>query len=181
MDYLVQCSERMENAVSTFSESLKQVRTGRANPGLLEKIEVTYYGSLTPINQIASITVQEGTILVIKPYDRNSLKDIEVAINQSSLGLPTQNDGSLIRIAIPKLTEETRKTYCKEVNKRLEEARISLRNIRRDTNEAIKKDKELSDEDLKKDMLSEVDDIIKKFTKQAEDIAAKKEKEIMTL
>lgn len=181
MNHLELCEEKMQAALENYSESLRSIRTGRANPTILNQIEVDYYGSLTPINQIASISVQEGTILVIKPYDRSSLRDIETAINQSNLNLPPQNDGSLIRITIPKLTEETRKLLCKEVGQRCEEAKISLRNIRRDTNDAIKKDKEITDEDYQKELLEEVDNLIKKYSKMADDIATEKEKEIMTI
>lgn len=181
MEHLDLCEKKMISSISSFEESLRQVRTGRANPTLLNNIEVDYYGSPTPINQIASISIQEGTILVIKPYDKSILKSIEAAINQSNLQLPPQNDGTVIRLAVPKLTEETRKSYCKEVSQRCEEAKVAIRNVRRDTNDAIKKDKEISDEDFQKDLLEEVDVLTKKYTKQADDLAAAKEKEIMTI
>ena len=181
MEHLDLCAEKMQKAVERFEESLKQVRTGRANPNLLDTVEVDYYGTATPVNQIAAISVQEGTILVIKPYDRSSLKDIEAAINVSNLNLPPQNDGNVIRVAVPKLTEETRKGYCKDVRKMEEEAKVAVRNVRRDINDAIKKDKEIADEDLKKDMLADVDELTKQYTKQIETISQNKEKEIMTI
>ncbi|MBR2802222.1 MAG: ribosome recycling factor [Erysipelotrichaceae bacterium] len=181
MEHLDLCEERMMEACERFENSLTRVRTGRANPTMLNGIEVDYYGAMTPLNQIASITVQEGTILVIKPYDRTSLKGIETAINMSQLNLPPQNDGSVIRLSVPKLTEETRRNYCKDVSRMTEEAKVAIRNIRRDTNDAIKKDKEISDEDLQKSLLEDVDDLTKKYIKQVEEIGAAKEKEIMTI
>jgi len=181
MEHLELGELKMQEAIERFKSNLNTVRTGRANPTMLEGIEIDYYGSPTPINQLASISVSEGTILVIKPYDQGSLKDIEVAINASKLGLPPQNDGSVIRISVPKLTEETRKSYCKEVGKYAEECKVALRNVRRDTNEAIKKDEEINEEDYQKGLLEEVDELTKKYSKQVEEIAAAKEKEIMTL
>ena len=104
--------EKMEKSISSFEKNLVNIRTGRANPQILDAVRVDYYGTPTPINQIASISVQEGKTLVIKPYDANSLKDIERAINESSIGLPPVNDSSVIRLTTPALTEETRKGFC---------------------------------------------------------------------
>lgn len=179
-EILHNCETKMSKACEQFEKHLNSVRTGRANPMLLDRVEVNYYGAMTPVNQIASISVVEGRTLVIKPYDVNSLKDIEKAINTSDLGLPPQNDGSLIRISVPQLTEETRKGYCKEVSKFAEEAKINVRNIRRDINYSLKKDKTIP-EDTQKNLLDEVQKLTEKFNKKIDEIAAKKEKEIMTI
>ena len=118
--------------------------------------------------------------MVIKPYDAHSLKDIEKAINASSLGLPPQSDGSVIRVSVPQLTEETRKTYCKEVSKYAEEAKVSVRNIRRDANDSVKKDKTIP-EDTQKNVLEDIQKTTEAYTKKIDEIASKKEKEIMTI
>lgn len=172
--------ERMEKAIENFKTGLDKVRTGRANPTILNGIEVDYYGSPTPINQIASVSVQEGKTIVIKPYDASSLKDIERAINTSNLGLPPQNDGSLIRITVPALTEETRKGYCKEVSKMAEEAKVAIRNIRRDGNDEVKKDKTIP-EDLAKDLQDKIQKATDKFIKLVDEVGKQKEDEIMKI
>ena len=179
-EILLNCEEKMEKAVDQFEAHLTTVRTGRANPNLLDRIEVDYYGAMTPINQIASISVSEGRTLVIKPYDKGSLKDIEKAINASDIGLPPQNDGTVIRITVPQLTEETRKQYCKQVSKFAEEAKVLVRNQRRDANDALKKDKAIP-EDESKAALEESQKLTDKYIEKIDDIAAKKEKDIMTI
>lgn len=179
-EILLNAEEKMENAVSHFESHLTTVRTGRANPNLLDRIEVDYYGAMTPINQIASISVSEGRTLVIKPYDKGSLKDIEKAINASDIGLPPQNDGTVVRITVPQLTEETRKQYCKQVSKFAEEAKVLVRNQRRDANDALKKDKSIP-EDESKAALEETQKLTDKYIEKIDDIAAKKEKDIMTI
>lgn len=177
---ILNCEEKMEKAIQQFHHNLNKVRTGRANPTLLDGIEVNYYGAMTPINQIASISVNEGRTLVIKPYDSGSLKDIEKAINTSELGLPPQNDGSVVRVSVPQLTEETRRGYCKDVAKMAEEAKVSVRNIRRDANDQLKKDKTIP-EDTQKDLLDQIQKTTEKFTTKIDQIAKEKEKEIMTI
>ena len=179
-EILLNCEEKMEKAVDQFEAHLSTVRTGRANPNLLDRIEVDYYGAMTPINQIASISVSEGRTLVIKPYDKGSLKDIEKAINASDIGLPPQNDGTVVRITVPQLTEETRKQYCKQVSKFAEEAKVLVRNQRRDANDALKKDKSIP-EDESKAALEESQKLTDKYIEKIDDIAAKKEKDIMTI
>ena len=174
------CEEKMEKAIENLKSHLNKVRTGRANPTLLEGIEVSYYGAMTPINQIASITVSEGRTLVIKPYDANSLKDIEKAINASDIGLPPQNDGAVVRLSVPQLTEETRRGYCKEVAKMAEEAKVAVRNTRRDMNDQVKKDKTMP-EDVQKSTLEEIQKVTEKMTAKIDEVAKAKEKEIMTI
>lgn len=172
--------EKMANAIEAFKNSLTKVRTGRANPNMLDGIMVDYYGSPTPINQLASVSVQEGKTIVIKPFDRNVVKDVERAINTSDLGLPPQNGGDVIRISVPSLTEETRKGFCKDVDKMAEEAKVQIRNIRRDVNEDIKKDKTIP-EDMSKSYLDDIQKATDEAIKKIEELAKEKANEIMTL
>lgn len=172
--------ERMEKAIEAFRNNLNKVRTGRANPAILNGIDVDYYGSPTPINQIASVSIQEGKTIVIKPYDASSLKDIERAINASSIGLPPQNDGSVVRITVPALTEETRKGYCKDVKNMAEETKVVIRNIRRDGNEEVKKDKTLP-EDVAKDLQDKIQKATDKYVSKVDEVAKEKEEEIMKI
>ena len=173
-------AEKMEAAIKAFEGNLSKVRTGRANPTMLDGITVDYYGSPTPLNQIASISIQEGKTLVIKPFDRNSVKDVERAINVSDLGLPVQNNGDVLRVTVPALTEETRKGFCKDVDKMIEEAKVQIRNIRRDANEDIKKDKTIP-EDISKSYLEDIQKLTDKMSEKIEEIGKAKQKEIMTL
>ena len=172
--------EKMAKTIEALEHNLTKVRTGRANPNLLDHIEVDYYGCPTPINQIASISVQEGKTLCIKPYDASSLKDIEKAINASDIGLPPLNDGSVVRITMPVLTEETRKGFCKDISKFAEEAKVAIRNIRRDGNEEVKKDKTLP-EDTSKDLQDQIQKLTDKYVTKADEVAKAKEKEVMTI
>ena len=172
--------EKMQKAIEAMEHNLKKVRTGRANPNILENIEVDYYGSPTPINQIASISVQEGKTLCIKPYDTSSLKDIERAINASDLGLPPLNDGTCVRITVPSLTEETRKGFCKDISKMAEEAKVAIRNIRRDGNDEVKKDKSLP-EDVAKNLQEDIQKLTDKYVLKADEVSKAKEKEVMTI
>ncbi len=172
--------EKMDKVTAHFSESLATVRTGRANTTMLDHVEVDYYGAPTPVNQIASISVVEGRTLVIKPYDASSLKNIEKACNEADLGIAPQNDGTVIRLTVPALTEETRKEMCKKVSKYAEEAKVQIRNLRRDGNDAAKKDDTLT-EDMEKDCLDKIQKLTDEFIKKIDDIAANKEKEVMTI
>ena len=178
--FVTEANDLMNKAIANFVENLKKVRTGRANPNMLDRIMVDYYGSPTPINQIASVVVQEGKTIVIKHFDRNAVKDIEKAINTSDLGLPPQNGGDVIRITVPSLTEETRKGFCKDVDKMAEETKVNIRNARRDVNEKIKKDKTIP-EDMSKSYLDDIQKTTDKAIENVEKIAADKQKEIMTI
>ncbi len=171
---------KMQKAIENLEHSLTKVRTGRANPNILDKIEVDYYGCPTPINQIASISVQEGKTLCVKPYDASSLKDIERAINSSDLGLPPLNDGTCVRITVPSLTEETRKGFCKDIAKYGEEAKVAVRNVRRDGNEEVKKDKTIP-EDTQKDLQDQIQKLTDKYVAKCDEICKAKEKEVMTI
>ncbi|NLC96149.1 MAG: ribosome recycling factor [Erysipelotrichaceae bacterium] len=163
--------ERLEN-------DLKTIRTGQANTTMLDGVNVDYYGSPTPVKQIASVSIQEGRTFLIKPYDSSSLKDIEKAINIADLGITPQNDGIQIRLTVPQLTEETRKQMVKKVSKMAEESKVSVRNIRREANDVTKKNKELP-EDIQKNILDEIQKVTDKYTKKIDEIASNKEKEVM--
>ena len=178
--FLEIAEEKMDNAIKAFENSLTKVRTGRANPTMLDGIRVDYYGSPMPLNQIASISIQEGKTLVIKPFDRNSVKDVERAINSSDIGLPVQNNGEVLRVTVPALTEETRKGFCKDVDKMAEEAKVHVRNARREVNEEIKKDKSIP-VDLSKSYLEDVQKTTDKSIARIDELAKAKQKEIMTI
>lgn len=172
---------KMEKAISAYTRELASIRAGRANASLLDRISVEYYGAPTPINQVAGISVPEARLLVIQPYDKTILGDIEKAILKSDLGLNPSNDGSIIRIAIPALTEERRKELVKMVRKEAEEAKIAIRNIRRDGNDDLKKlekNGEMTEDDLRgysDDIQKLTDNNINKI----DDITKDKEKEIL--
>lgn len=172
--------EKMDGAIKAFESNLVKVRTGRANPTMLDGILVDYYGSPTPINQMGSVSVQEGKTIVIKPFDKSAVKDVERAINTSDLGLPVQNNGDVLRITVPALTEDTRKGFCKDVDKMAEEAKIQVRNARRDVNDDIKKDKTIP-EDVSKSYLEDIQKLTDKSIEKIEELAKAKQKEIMTI
>ena len=171
--------ERMQKAVGAFENDLETVRTGRASPLMLDRIQVDYWGAPTPIKQVASVSVSEGRQLVVKPYDKTVLKNIERAIFESDLGLTPQNDGELIRINVPALTEERRKEYAKQVGKFAEQAKVAIRNIRRDANEDIKKS-DVSEDEVKRGQ-ERVQKLTDEFTKKVDALGKEKEKEIMTV
>ncbi len=173
--------EKMEKTISVLKEDLGVIRAGRANPTLLDKIVVDYYGSPTPLKQIAGVSAPEPRLILVSPYDKSAIKDIEKAIMVSDMGFNPSNDGIQIRIAIPQLTEERRKELTKLVAKTGENAKVALRNSRRDANDKLKKmekDGELSEDDTKK-ATDEVQKIIDKYSKEVDDIVNKKEKEVM--
>ena len=175
--------EKMDKTLEFMVRDFGAVRTGRANAGILDGIKVSYYGSETPLMQLANVNVVEGRSLEIKPYDASSLGEIEKALFQANLGLTPQNDGKLIRLSFPPLTEERRKELAKGVKKLAEDARVSLRNVRRDANDRIKakaKAKEVS-EDQGKDAEAQVQKLIDAQIKKVDEIAAKKEQEVLTL
>lgn len=175
--------ERMDKAVQALSRELATIRAGRANAAILDKVTVDYYGAPTPVNQLAGISVPEARLLVIQPYDKTVLGEIEKAILKSDLGLNPTNDGSVIRIAIPALTEERRKELVKLVKKEAEEAKVAVRNIRRDGNDDLKKlekNSEITEDELRgysEDIQKVTDSHIQKI----DDVAKDKEKEIMSV
>ena len=173
--------ERFEQSHSSLAREFASIRAGRANASLLDRIQVEYYGAMTPLNQLASITVPEARVLLISPFDKSSLKDIEHAINASDLGINPANDGSVIRLVIPALTEETRKALAKDVKKVGENAKVAIRNIRRDAMDEAKKQekaKEITEGELKvleKDIQKATDEAVKHI----DTMTANKEKELL--
>ncbi|MGM0873697.1 MAG: ribosome recycling factor [Bacillota bacterium] len=178
---LANTKDKMEKAVSSLSRELASVRAGRASANLLDKISVEYYGAPTPVNQLASISVPEARLLVIQPYDKTVLGDIEKAILKSDLGLTPSNDGSLIRLSIPALTEERRKELVKLVKKYAEEAKVAVRNIRRDGNDDLKKLEKNGDitEDELRGNTENVQKLTDEYIVKVDNVAKDKEKEIM--
>ena len=153
--------EKMNKTISVFEENLSEIRAGRANPAILNKITVDYYGSPTPLQQVANITVPEARMIQIQPWESSLIKSIEKAILTSDLGLNPSNDGKLIRLVLPELTEERRKELVKDVKKKGEAAKVAVRNIRRDANDAFKK---LAKQDVSEDEINELEDQVQKLT-----------------
>src|SRR5699024_4663387 len=173
--------EKMETAIQAFSRNLATVRAGRANPSLLDNVFVEYYGAPTPLNQLAQIGAPEARMLVITPFDKTALADIEKAIQKADLGLTPSNDGNLIRINIPALTEERRKDLTKIVGKYAEESRVQVRNIRRDANDQLKKlekDAEITEDELRTSQ-DKVQKETDHYIAEIDRLAAEKEAEIM--
>lgn len=180
-ELLKEAEAHMQKSISVLQEDLASIRTGRAHPGLVEKIQVEYYGSPTPLIQLASISVPEPRALMIKPFDKTTLKAIERAILASDLGLTPNNDGIAIRLNLPPLNEQRRRDLVKHVNNRLEEARVALRNIRRDAIKDIKdfENEKLISEDDRKRGEEELQRIVDRLIGDIERIGQNKEKEIM--
>lgn len=180
-DVIKSAEDRLSKTLDGLKKDYGTLRAGRAAPSLLDKVMVDYYGTATPVNQIANVTVPEPRMIMIKPYDRNSLKDIERAIQKSDLGLTPNNDGTTIRLAIPQPTQERRKELVKVVSKKAEEAKVAMRNIRRDANESIKKlekGKEITEDD-RKDAQDEMQKLLDKYIKLVDSAKSGKEKEVM--
>lgn len=177
---LQQYDDKMKKAYEYLESDYGTIRAGRANPHVLDKIRVNYYGTPTPIQQVGNVTVPEARIIQIAPWERNMLKEIEKAIQTSDLGINPSNDGSVIRLVFPELTEERRKDLVKEIKKKAEEGKVAIRNIRRDGNEAFKK---LSKQDVSEDEIKELQDKLQKMTdgyiKDMEKLMDEKSKEIM--
>lgn len=179
-DALHEAEERMKGAVRALEETLATVRTGRASPALVEKLMVDYYDTPTPLLQLASISSPEPRMLVIKPFDATSIKNIEKAIQASDLGINPSNDGKLIRLNVPPLNEERRRDLVKVVHGRLEDARVALRNVRRDTHNDLRdfeKEKMITEDELERGQ-TDLQKLTDKFIEQAEGLGKKKEEEI---
>ncbi len=175
--------DKMGKSVAALESELATIRAGRANPSVLDRITVDYYGTATPVNQMASISVAEARILVVSPYDASTLKSIEKAIQASDLGINPTNDGRVLRIVFPQLTEERRKELCKTVSKTCEESKVAIRNIRRDALDKLKakkKNSEITEDDLK-DAEKSIQKITDKNIEQIDKIGAAKESEIMSI
>lgn len=172
---------KMEKRINGYASELKTIRAGRANASILDKVAIDYYGSMTPVAQVGSISAPDARTLVIQPWDGSVLKEIEKAINASEIGITPQNDGKVIRLNFPPLTEERRKELVKQVKKYTEEAKIQIRNARRDAMDDFKKQKKDGDitEDDLKGIEKDVQNLTDKFIKEIDDICADKEKEIL--
>ena len=182
-EILLNTEEKMENSISSLENKFTTVRAGRANPAMLDGIMVEYYGTPTPLKQLANISIPEARQLSIKPFDRSALGSIEKAIFEANLGVTPNNNGESIFITIPPLTEERRKELVKTVKKYSEEAKVQIRNIRRDAMEDFKKKQKASEitEDDLKGIEKDIQNLTDKFVKEIEDITAAKEKEILTV
>lgn len=175
--------EKMTKTLAKLQSDLATMKAGRANPSMLDRIQVEYYGSLCPLSQVANISAPEPRVLMITPWEKTVLKDIEKAILKSDLGLNPSNDGTVIRLIVPELTEETRKALVKNVKKTGEDAKVAVRSIRRDANDklkALKKESDISEDEIKKS-----EDVVQKTTdsyvKKIDELIAAKEKEIMSI
>ena len=175
--------ERMEKAISQLKREFASIRTGRANPLILDKVSVDYYGVATPLRQISQVSVQEGTTLVIAPYDKTILKDIEKALVKADLGITPNSDGIVIRLQFPPLTADKRKEITKDVKRVCEESKVAIRNVRRDMTDDIKKleKSENLPEDVVKDKQNEVQKLTDKYIGIADSLESEKEKEVLTV
>ncbi|MBS3782922.1 MAG: ribosome recycling factor [Anaerolineae bacterium] len=180
-EHLQETEKRMRQATEALKSNLRTIRTGRASPALLERVMVDYYGQPTPLNQLAVISAPEPSLLVVRPYDPESLDEVERAILRSDVGLTPSNDGRIIRLPVPRLTEERRQELAKLVRQRVEEGKVALRNIRRDALEDLRefeKEKLVSEDEFyrSKDKLQDLTD---RYAEQMDDISARKQREIM--
>ena len=178
-ELLLECESRMEESITSMEKRFLNVRAGRANPGILDGIMVEYYGAPTPLKQLANISIPEARQLSIKPFDKSILGDIEKAIFEANIGLTPNNNGEVIFLVIPALTEDRRRELVKQVKQIAEEAKIALRNIRQDINNDIKKEK--LPEDIENRGNEEVQELINKYNKKIEEALKVKEQELMTI
>ena len=178
-----QTEEKMDKCINQLHRDLSTVRTGRANPLILDKVVVDYYGAPTPLRQMSQVSVQDGQTLVITPYDKSIIKEIEKAMIKAELGITPNSDGLVIRLTFPPLTEERRREICKDVKKQGEDAKVAIRNIRRDMTDELKKiEKEINlPEDAVKDNQDKIQKLTDKYVKIIDDVASEKEKEVMTV
>ena len=178
---LMENEEKLEKTLNVFKEDLIQVRVGRANPRVLDKVTVDYYGTPTPVNQVGNLSVVDGTCLVVAPWDKSMLKAVEKAILQANIGLTPTNDGTVIRLVFPALTEERRKELVKQIKKMCEDAKVAARNIRRDTLDVLKKlktNKEVTEDEFD-DFSETVEESVTKTIEKMDKAAAEKEKDVM--
>lgn len=182
-ELLILGEEKMEKAVGALKKEFASIRTGRANPLILDKVIVEYYGVPTPLRQISQVSVQDGQTLVITPFDKSIIKEIEKAMIKAELGITPNSDGMVIRLTFPPLTEERRKEISKDVKKIAEEAKVAIRNIRRDMTDELKKleKSENLPEDTVKDSQDEIQKLTDKYVKIIDSVASEKEKEVLTV
>ncbi|SFC93002.1 ribosome recycling factor [Butyrivibrio sp. YAB3001] len=175
-------NDKMQKSFDFLKEELASIRAGRANPHVLDKIKVDYYGTPTPIQQVANVSVPEARIIQIAPWEKSLIKDLEKAIMMSDLGITPSNDGSVIRLVFPELTEERRKQLAKDIRKKGEDAKVAVRNVRRDGNDAFKKLKgsDVSEDEIN-DLNEELQKITDKFIKEIDGAVEEKNKEVMTV
>lgn len=173
---------KMQKSLDNLDSEYAGIRAGRANPHILDKLRVDYYGTPTPIQQVGNVAVPEARVITITPWEKTMLKEIIRAIETSDIGINPGNDGNTVRLVFPELTEERRKELCKEVKKKGEECKVAIRNIRRDGNDALKKlsKTEISEDEIK-DLQDELQKLTDKYVKKVDDMAATKEKEIVTI
>ena len=175
--------EKMDKALQHLSAEFASIRAGRAHPGILDKVTVDYYGAPTPVNQMAAVTVSEARILLIQPWDASMIKAINKALLASDIGITPTDDGKVIRLVFPQLTEDRRKEICKSIKKYGDETKVAVRNIRRDTMEkfkALKKNSEITEDELK-DAEKKIQNITDKYCAQTDSMVSDKEKEVMSL
>ncbi len=180
-DFILNTKTKMEKTIEVFKKDLSQVRTGRANPAMVEDIKVEYYGAMTPMNQMGTISTPEPRLIVIKPYDSSTIKSIEKSIQSSGLGLTPSNDGVVIRIPLPELTGERRKELSKVVKQKAEEKKVAIRNIRRDIMDDIKKEMANASQDEMKNISDQIQKVTDGYILKITEIADQKEKEIQTV
>ena len=182
-EIILTCEEKMEKTLNSFNSDLQAIRAGRANPNVLNKITVDYYGAMTPLQQVANISVPEPRMIQIQPWEKSMIKPIEKAIMTSDLGINPNNDGKVIRLVFPELTEERRKDLVKDIKKKGENAKVAIRNIRRDANDAIKKLEKNSaiTEDELKDGEDQIQKMTDKYIDNVDKLIDAKSKEIMTV
>ena len=184
MDKIMEeASRKIQKAVEVTAQEFGSIRTGRATPALVERLQVEYYGTLTPLNQVATISAPEARLLVIHPYDRNSISDVEKAITQSDLGFVPSNDGEVIRVPVPQLTEERRRELAKIVRARAEEGRVAIRNVRREAIETLRKEEKKGDateDDLHRG-IDEIQRITDKYIQEMDELADTKTSELMEI
>jgi ribosome recycling factor len=176
-------TEKMEKAIAQMKREFASIRTGRANPMILDKVLVEYYGAPTPLRQLSQVSVQDGTTLVITPFDKTIIKDVEKALVKADLGINPNSDGVVVRLAFPPLTTDKRKEICKDVKKVCEDTKVAIRNIRRDMTDELKKleKSENLSEDIVKDNQDKIQKLTDKYSKIADDNSAEKEKEVLTV
>ena len=182
-DLFLEGEEKMEKAVNQLKKSFASIRTGRANPLVLDKVIVDYYGAPTPLRQMSQVQVQEGTTLVISPFDKSIIKEIEKSLLKAELGITPNNDGFVIRLTFPPLTEERRKEISKDVKKIGEDTKVAIRNIRRDMSDELKKLEKSENlaEDVVRDNQDKIQGVTDKYTKTVDTLVAEKEKEVLTV
>jgi ribosome recycling factor len=180
-DFILNTKTKMEKTVEVYKKDLAQIRTGRANPAMVEDIKVEYYGAMTPMNQMGTISIPEPRLIMIKPYDTTSIKSIEKAIQSSGLGLTPSNDGVVIRIPLPELTGERRKELSKIVRQKSEEKKVAIRNIRRDIMDDLKKEMAEASQDEMKGISEQIQKVTDGFILKISEITDQKEKEIQTV